>query len=62
MNFHNLWFLYPIGRGPTDRPSHNLKTGKAFGLTIPESLKFRSATGVLPDYVSTEEGAAPSPD
>jgi hypothetical protein len=42
MNYHNLWFLYPIEQGPTDRYSHNLKTAKAFGLTIPESLLLRA--------------------
>src|SRR5262245_878559 len=42
MNFHSPWFLYPIEQGPTDRHSHNLKTAKALGLTIPESFLLRA--------------------
>ena len=26
MNFHSLWFLYPIEQGPTDRHSHNQRS------------------------------------
>jgi len=42
MNFHNLWFLYPIEQRPTDRHSHNLKTAKAFGLMIPDPFLLRA--------------------